>query len=100
MTLSSLAIASCTLVPAFDKDVTEYTTTTSNATNKVTATATDEDAELEITVNEDTEIESGESASWDDGENTLAVKVTNGATSKTYTVEVTKETPEPEPGES
>jgi len=69
--------------------VTEYTATTSNATNKVTATPADETATVEILVGE-TEIENGASATWADGENTVTVTVTDGTVSKAYTVTVTK----------
>lgn len=68
----------------------EYTATTSNATNKVTATATDPYAEIEILVGE-TEIENGESASWEVGENTLTITVSGGAPDTVYTVTVTRE---------
>ena len=70
--------------------MTEYAVTTSNATNKVTAVAADEDATIEITLG-DTEVENGSQVAWGAGENTLTVKVTNGNKSTTYTVAVTKE---------
>lgn len=69
--------------------MTAYTATTENATNKVTATAADETATIAITVGE-TEIENGSSATWEVGENTVTVKVTDGTVEKTYTVTVTK----------
>ena len=69
--------------------MTEYTATTTNATNKVTATPADETAEVEILVGE-TEIENGASATWAAGENTVTVTVTDGTVSKAYTVTVTK----------
>lgn len=87
--LSSLTIGALTLTPAFDADVTEYTVETSNATNKVTAAAADENATIQI-LNGETEIENGSSASWETGENTLTINVTNGSAEKTYTVTVTK----------
>lgn len=87
--LSGLTIGALSLTPAFDPDVTEYAVSTSNATNKVTAVAEDENATIQI-LNGDTEIENGSSAAWEVGMNTLTVKVTNGAASKTYTVTVTK----------
>lgn len=80
----------------------EYEVETSNASNKVTATAADEDAEIEIKLG-DTEIDNGSSPSWETGENVLTVKVTASdefaSETKTYTVTVTKAEPEPEPGE-
>lgn len=90
--LSGLTIGSLTLSPAFDKDVTEYTAETSNASNKVTATAADETATVDILVGE-TEIENGASATWETGENVVTINVTDGTgptITKTYTVTVTK----------
>ena len=63
--------------------------TTSAATNKITATPEDEDATVEILVGE-TEIESGNSATWSAGENTVTITVTNDDVEKVYTVTVTK----------
>ena len=70
--------------------MTEYAATTSNASNKVTAVATDEDATIVIKLG-DTVIENESSPSWSVGENTLTITVSKaGATSTTYTVVVTK----------
>lgn len=88
--LSGLTIGALTLTPAFDSDVTEYEVTTSAATNKITATPEDESATVEILVGE-TEIDSGDSATWSAGENTVTITVTNGGETETYTVTVTKE---------
>ena len=93
-TLSALVIGAApglTLTPEFDPDVTSYTATTSNQSNKVTATPTSEDALIEIHVGE-TEIENESSASWAEGENTLTIAVTGDAGEKMYTVVVTRET--------
>lgn len=68
----------------------EYTATTENATNKVTATPTDPYATVEI-LNGETEVENGESASWAEGENTLTITVSGGAPDTVYTVTVTRE---------
>lgn len=87
--LSGLTIGALTLTPTFDADTTAYTVTTSAATNKITATPEDEDATVEILVGE-TEIESGDSATWSAGENTVTITVTNGDATKVYTVTVTK----------
>lgn len=70
--------------------MTEYTVTTSNNSNKVTAVAADENATIEISKGIAT-IENGAQATWDVGENVLTVKVTKGSASTTYTVTVTKE---------
>lgn len=93
-TLSALVIGAApglTLTPEFDPDVTSYTATTSNQSNKVTATPTSEDALIEIHVGE-TEIENESSASWAEGENTLTIAVAGDDGEKTYTVVVTRET--------
>lgn len=83
--LTGLTIGALTLVPEFDTETTEYTATTTNATNTITATVS-AGGTATITVN-DVEIENGGSATWEEGENT--VKVVVGGT--TYTVTVTKE---------
>lgn len=90
MTLSGLEIGSLTLDPAFDSAVVEYTATTENEADTVTATATDEKAEIAIMLGE-TEIANGGSAAWAAGENALTITVTNETASKAYTVTVTKE---------
>ena len=77
-----------TLTPTFASDVLEYTATTTNATNKVTATPTDDTAEVEILLGE-TEIENGSSATWEEGENVLTITVTGTVDSTVYTVTVT-----------
>ncbi len=79
-----------TLTPTFSGSVTAYTATTSNASNKVTATPTDDEATVEILLGE-TEIENGTNATWEAGENTLTITVTNGTSETVYTVTVTKE---------
>ncbi len=68
----------------------EYTATTANASNKVTATPTDPAATISILVGE-TEVENGSSASWTVGENTLTITVSGGAPDTVYTVTVTRE---------
>ena len=87
--LEALTIGSLTLVPQFAPGTTQYETTTSNATNTVTATPVT-GATAVITVN-GTEVHSGSSVTWQEGTNTVSVAVTNGSASKTYTVTVTKE---------
>lgn len=88
--LASLTIGALTLDPEFAPEVTEYSATTTNATNTVTAVASDEAATVTITVN-DEPVESGSSATWDEGENTVLVIVANGGERSTYSVTVTKE---------
>ena len=87
-TLSGLTIGSLTLTPTFDPSVTEYAVTTTNASNKVTATPTSADATVVIKAN-DVAIESGDSVTWTEGENEVEVKVTGDDGSTTYTVTVT-----------
>lgn len=89
--LSRLTIGSLSLTPAFDASVTEYTATTTNATNTITAIAEDENATVDIILNGQTEIKSGNPATWVDGENALTIHVANGGAGKVYTVIVTKE---------
>lgn len=71
----------------------EYTATTENASNKVTATATDPGATVVI-LNGETEVENGTAASWAEGENTLTITVSGGAPDTVYTVVVTREAAE------
>lgn len=87
--LSGLTIGSLTLSPSFSAEVTEYTATTTNSTNTVTATAKDENTVITI-LNGGTEVENGTPATWADGENTLTVTAENGSIRKVYTVTVTK----------
>lgn len=87
-TLSTLTIGSLTLTPTFDPDTTSYTAETSNATDAITAEATDDNATVEIK-NGSVVITSGGDATWTSGENTVTITVTNGTATKVYTVVVT-----------
>ena len=78
------------MTPEFDPDETDYAVTTTNASNKVTATPESANAEVVITAN-DVEIESGDSVTWESGENEVVVKVTGSRGTTTYTVTVTAE---------
>lgn len=69
--------------------MTAYTVETSNNTNKVTATADDENAVITI-MNGETAVENGTSAAWSAGENTLTITVASGDAETVYTVTVTK----------
>lgn len=89
--LSGLTIGALTLAPTFDPDVTEYTTTTTNATNTITATPEDDDAAVTI-LNDETPVTNGSAATWTDGANTVKVTIKNGTAEKVYTVTVTKHT--------
>lgn len=66
----------------------EYTATTSNATNKITATPTDADADVEILVGS-TEIQNGGTATWTEGENVVTITVSEYGGETVYTVTVT-----------
>ena len=88
--LSGLTIGALSLSPSFDPDETEYTATTSNGTNKVTATPEDSSAAVEIKLNGDTDVPNGTAATWRDGDNTLTVRAAGSGESRTYTVTVTK----------
>ncbi len=63
---------------------------TTNTTNKVTATPTNEGDTVEIILGESTEVTNGQSATWEDGENTLTITVGTGGYARVYTVTVTK----------
>lgn len=89
MNLAGLALGSLTLTPSFDGNVTSYTATTTNATNSVTATAVDPSATVTIKFGGD-DYESGDSLTWEEGENIVEVVVSKGGQSKTYTITVTK----------
>lgn len=87
--LSGLTIGALTLDPTFDGDVTEYAATTTNATNTITATAEDDDAEITI-LNGETPVTNGSAATWVESENTVKITVKNGDAQEVYTVTVTK----------
>ena len=89
--LSGLTIGALTLTPTFDPDTTEYTATTTNATNAVTATPEDE-ASTSTILNGETPVGNGAAATWADGANTLTITVKNGTAQKVYSVNVTKST--------
>ena len=88
-TLSALTIGTLTLSPTFASGTTSYTTTTTNAKDAITATATNAGATIEIK-NGTTVIANGGDATWSSGSNTVTVKVTGDDGDKTYTVTVTK----------
>ena len=90
-TLSALTIGSLTLSPTFASGTTSYTTSTTNATNTITAVPSDAGASIEVKVGESV-IDNGTAATWSDGSNTVTVTVTaaDGTTTKAYTVTVTK----------
>lgn len=85
--LTELKLGSLTLDPTFDGDVTEYATTTTNATNTLSYAAESETAEVTVKLG-GVEQESS-TITWATGENTLTLEVVDGTKSKTYTVTVT-----------
>lgn len=89
-----MTIGELDLVPEFDKEVLEYAVSTSNASNKVTATTDDPSAVITIVLNnseeEDKEIENGKAVTWASGENVLTITVVDGTEETIYTVTVTK----------
>lgn len=88
--LISLKIGGHKLTPEFTSGTITYTLTTEDASNVISAVAKDATASLKITYN-DTEIANGSKVTWSDGaSNVIKVIVTDGGTTKTYTVTVTK----------
>jgi len=87
--LSDLSIGALTLSPTFNKSTFSYTVDTTNATNTVTVDAMDDEATVEILVN-DSAHTNGAAATWDEGENTVDITITNGTGTETYNVVVTK----------
>lgn len=90
-----MTIGELTLSPTFDSKVLEYTVTTSNATNKVTATTDDPSAVIAIVLVNSEEAEgvavtNGTAVTWASGENILTITVTDGASETVYEVTVTK----------
>ena len=87
--LAALTIGTLRLDPNFDPYVEEYEATATAASNVVTAIANDEDASVEITQGESTEVTNGAAVTFTEGENVLSIVVTNGSATKTYVVTVT-----------
>lgn len=90
VTLASLSFGALTLVPAFSPTVKAYVATTTDATNTITATPTDEEATVAID-NGGTPVASGSAATWAEGDNAVTITVTNDGETDVYTVTVTKE---------
>lgn len=67
----------------------QYTATTTNSQDKVTATATDPAATIKIKKGS-TAVTNGGNASWSVGSNTLTITVSGGAPNTVYTVTVTR----------
>lgn len=82
-------VGTLSLSPAFDPNTLAYTTSSTNATNKVTAAPVSQKARITI-LNGDAPVQNGGTATWTDGENVLKVTVENGTTRRVYTVTVAK----------
>ena len=89
-TLADLKVGALKLSPEFAAGTTEYTATTQNASNTITAVPASSTAEIEITVGS-VKVTNGAAANWSEGSNTVTVKVTDGEQTKSYKVTVTKE---------
>lgn len=87
--LASLKVGALVLSPAFNKSIMYYEAATTDATNKITAAPMDGEATIEI-LHGVTPVANGDSATWEVGENTVAITVTSGTETETYTVVVTK----------
>ena len=100
--LLNLTTNGATLSPEFTADNTgEYTSTVDNSVNQVGITATLADtasgADITIKINDGAEanMENGipKTVGLNEGKNTIAITVTSGGMSKTYTIEITREKP-------
>ena len=87
--LASLSLGSLSLSPSFDSTTTDYTASTTDASNNIKAVADDPDATVAITV-DGTAHENDTAYTWSSGENVVEITVTNESNSKVYTVTVTK----------
>lgn len=87
--LASLSLGSLSLSPSFDASTTEYTASTTDASNNIKAVAAADDATVAIAV-EGTAHENDTAYTWSGGENVVSITVTNESESKVYTVTVTK----------
>ena len=89
-TLKSLIVGALELTPSFNQSVFGYTAETTNGSDIIVATPVDSEATVAIDLNDGTAVANGSAATWEDGENTLEITVTNGTASRVYTVTVTK----------
>ena len=89
--LKSLSVGQGTLSPAFSKTVYEYALSVGGGVERITVSASPEDAKASVKVSGNTNLKVGE--------NTVTVKVTaeDGKTTKTYRITVTRAKPSPTP---
>lgn len=86
--LRALTIGSLTLDPTFDPNEDTYTTTTTNASDVISAVPTT--GSLVIIKVNGKKVQNGAAATWNEGANTVAIAVTNGDQTVNYAVTVTK----------
>ena len=88
--LADLRVGGHTLTPEFVSETTEYTLTTTDASNTVQATLADTTATVDLTYN-DKPIANGSRVTWETGAgNVIKAVVKDGEATKTYTITVTK----------
>ena len=88
-TLNALTVGSYSLSPEFAATTQAYTVTATNASDAVTATPTQEGAQVAISYG-GKNIKNGGNVTWTTGTNPLTITVTNGNDIIVYTVNVTK----------
>ena len=87
--LAALTIGTISLTPAFDRSITSYTASTTDAKNVVTAVGANSGSTVVVKLGDVSQTNGGE-VTWASGSNTLTVTVTNAASeTRTYTVTVT-----------
>ncbi|MCT4620813.1 MAG: cadherin-like beta sandwich domain-containing protein, partial [Marinisporobacter sp.] len=92
--LSRINLSNVSLTPAFNPDQTKYTAGVGYSVNTITITPTKDDNHTKISVNgkEVTSGQASESINLNVGSNTITIVVTaEDQTTKTYTIEVTRE---------
>ena len=87
-TLTALSIGTLTLNPTFSEATNEYTTSTENASDTITATAA-AGTDIVITVNGNS-VTNGTAPTWASGENLVSIQIASATGSNNYTVTVTK----------
>jgi hypothetical protein len=88
-----LTISTGTLSPVYSQSITNYTTTAAISTTPITVTATSQDSDASITINNKLKASGvGESIALVTGLNTIVVTVTaeNGVTVSNYVLNITK----------
>ncbi len=87
-TLTALSIGTLTLDPTFSEATNEYTTSTENASDTITATAA-AGTDIVITVNGNS-VTNGTAPTWASGANLVSIQIASATGSNNYTVTVTK----------